>query len=150
MSGDRSTVEPAEAPEVGAAPSWRQRVRTTYRIVQSNPTGRIALKVVVGLLGLAVVAVGIVLIPLPGPGWALVILGLSIWAIEFVWARHLLRFTRTQLTGWLRWVGRQSLAIRLLIGAAGLVFVSMVVWLSVKYSLGIDLWAASWDYITTH
>ena len=34
---------------------------------------------------------------------------------------------------------RQSWTVRLLLGAVGLVFVSTVVWLSLKYSLGIDL-----------
>jgi uncharacterized protein (TIGR02611 family) len=69
----------------------------------------------------------------------LVILGLAIWAIEFVWARHLLRFTKRHVRSWTHWVGRQSLALRSVIAAVSLVFVSAVVWLSVRLSLGIDL-----------
>lgn len=140
---------PAPAPPRAGA-RWRSVVRTTYELIRANPTGRVALKILIGLLGAAVVVVGVALIPLPGPGWALVILGLSIWAIEFAWARHLLRFTRTQLTRWLHWIAARPWPIRILLGLVGLVFVSVVVWLSVKYSFGIDLWARLWDYVTTH
>ena len=47
-------------------------------------------------------------------------------AIEFVWARHLLRFTRQQLTRWVKWMTAQPLPIRLLLGGVGLVFVAVV------------------------
>jgi uncharacterized protein (TIGR02611 family) len=124
------------------------RIHRTLDAIRANPTGRVALKVTVGVLGAAVVAVGIVLIPLPGPGWAIVILGLAIWAIEFVWAKHLLHFTRRQVGSWTHWVGRQSLALRLVIGAVGLVFVSAVVWTSFKVSFDIDLYAVTRDFVT--
>ena len=117
----------------------RQRVQTALEIIRANPTGRIALKIVVAVLGAIVVLVGVALIPLPGPGWLLVIAGLGIWAVEFHWARRLLTFTRRNVQAWTRWATRQSWPVRLLLGAVGLVFVSVVVWLSVKYSLGIDL-----------
>jgi uncharacterized protein (TIGR02611 family) len=62
--------------------------------IRANPTGRLALKIGIGVLGGLVVALGIVLIPFPGPGWAIVILGLAIWAVEFAWAKNLLEFTK--------------------------------------------------------
>ena len=130
-----------DVPSAPARASWRTRSRATLRIIRSNPTGRIALRISVALVGALVVVIGLVLIPLPGPGWALVILGLAIWAIEFVWAKHLLRFTRTQLGRWTRWIGRQSWPVRIMLGLVGLVFVGLVVWLSLKYSFGFDLWA---------
>lgn len=144
--GEGSTMV-AEPP---GRPTIRQRVRTTMEIIRSNPTGRIALKVAVGLAGALVVAIGAALIPLPGPGWLIVIGGLAIWAVEFHWARRLLAFTRRNVQAWTRWVTRQSLAVRLLIGAAGLVFVSTVVWLSLKYSLGIDLVGRLLAYLATN
>ena len=49
--------------------------------IRSNPTGRLSLKIGVGILGGIVVAAGLVMIPFPGPGWAVVILGLAIWAM---------------------------------------------------------------------
>nr|WP_246002635.1 TIGR02611 family protein [Allorhizocola rhizosphaerae] len=128
----------------------RTLIRLTYRAIRANPLGDLAVKIFVAVLGGLVVALGLVLIPLPGPGWLIVIGGLAIWAIEFIWARHLLAFTRNKLRGWTNWVKRQSLAVRLLIGAAGLVFVGLVAALTLKYSFGVDLLGDVWNYITTH
>ena len=116
--------------------------------IRSNPSGHLALKIGVGILGAIVVAVGIVLIPFPGPGWAIVILGLAIWAIEFHWARRLLHFTKKHVQSWTHWVLRQSLPMRALIGTAGFIFISAVVWLSVKLTMGIDLAAEIWNFVT--
>src|SRR3954464_4235924 len=94
--------------------------------IRSNPTGRLALKITIGVLGGLVIALGIVLIPFPGPGWAIVILGLAIWAIEFAWARNLLEFTKRHVQSWTRWIGRQSWPIRAVVGVVGLIFVSAI------------------------
>jgi uncharacterized protein (TIGR02611 family) len=128
----------------------RQRVRTALDLIRSNPTGRIALKIFIAIAGALVVSVGVALIPLPGPGWLVVIGGLAIWAVEFHWARRLLTFTRRHVQGWASWVGARSRPVRLLLGAVGLVFVCVVIWLSLKYSLGIDLVARAASYLATH
>lgn len=107
--------------------------------IRANPTGRLSLKIGIGVLGTLVVALGIVLIPLPGPGWAIVIVGLAIWAVEFAWARRLLQFTKRHVLSWTHWVGRQSLPVRALIGIAGLIFVTAVVCVSVKLSFDVNL-----------
>jgi uncharacterized protein (TIGR02611 family) len=120
-------------------PRWRDRVSTTLEVVRANPTGRVALKVVVGLAGLLVVAVGALLIPLPGPGWLIVLGGLGIWAIEFSWARRLLTFTRRNLRMWTRWVTRQSWTVRIAIGIVSMLFVGAVVWASVWLSFRVNL-----------
>jgi uncharacterized protein (TIGR02611 family) len=49
-------------------------------------------------VGLGVVAVGIVLLPLPGPGWVIIFGGMAIWATEFVWAQLVLRWTKRKVT----------------------------------------------------
>jgi uncharacterized protein (TIGR02611 family) len=113
--------------------------RTPLERIRSTPTGRMALRVFIGISGLLVVALGALLIPLPGPGWLIVIGGLAIWSMEFHWAKRLLHFTRRNVQAWTGWAARQSLPLRMLIGAVGLVFVACVVWLSVRFSLGIDL-----------
>jgi uncharacterized protein (TIGR02611 family) len=140
-------VDSQPVPETTAAPDEPGRIHRNLQAIRANPTGRVALKVTVGILGAIVVAVGIALIPLPGPGWAIVILGLAIWAIEFVWARHLLHFTRNQVSSWTHWVGRQPLAVRFVIGAVGLVFISAVLWTSVKVSFGVDLFIVCRDFV---
>jgi uncharacterized protein (TIGR02611 family) len=107
--------------------------------IRRNPTGRLVLRIAIGVLGTLVVAVGIVLIPFPGPGWAIVIVGLAIWALEFAWAKNLLEFTKRHVQSWTRWIARQSVPVRLLVGVVGLIFVSAIVWTSVRISFGIDL-----------
>ena len=136
--GDHDEVETLE--EVARpVPAWRRRITDRLALIRANPTGRIALKVGIGLLGAVVVAIGIVAIPLPGPGWGIVIVGLAIWAIEFAWARHLLHFTRKHVQGWTRWIMRQPWPLRSLIGLVGFVFIGAVVWLSVRLTTGVDL-----------
>src|SRR3954462_2836515 len=107
--------------------------------IRANPTGRLILRIGVGTLGTLVVALGIILIPFPGPGWAIVILGLAIWALEFAWAKKLLDFTKRNVMAWTRWIGRQSLPVRAVLGVVGLIFVAGVVWTSVRVSFGVDL-----------
>ncbi|MFG2103550.1 MULTISPECIES: TIGR02611 family protein [Micromonospora] len=131
-------------------PRWRERVSMTLDLIRANPTGRVALKIFIAIAGALVVTIGVALIPLPGPGWLLVIAGLGIWAVEFHWARRLLGFTRRHVHGWTQWVKRQSLGVRFVLGSVGLVFVGTVVWLSLKYSLGIDVVARALHYLATH
>ena len=45
------------------------------------------LKIVVGFL---LLPIGVVMLPLPGPGWLVIFLALAILAGEFVWARNLM------------------------------------------------------------
>jgi uncharacterized protein (TIGR02611 family) len=127
----------------------REKLQQVHHRVRSTRTGRLTLQVAIGLAGAIVVAIGIVLIPFPGPGWLIVLAGLAIWAIEFVWAQRLLQFTRSQLERWWHWLGRQNIAVRILAGLIGLIFVGAVVYFSVSRSFGITL-SDFWNYISTH
>jgi uncharacterized protein (TIGR02611 family) len=119
---------------------FRQRVRSTR-------TGRLTLQVVVGIFGAAVVALGIVLIPFPGPGWLIVLAGLAILAVEFVWAQRLLGFTKGRLESWWHWLGRQHILVRMTVGLAGLLFVGLVVWLSWGLTYGDMSFSDIWDFL---
>lgn len=155
--GRRGPGEPGDATTGGGTAvaerrggRLRQRIATTLDLIRANPTGRVALKIFIAVAGAIVVTVGVALIPLPGPGWLLVIAGLGVWAVEFHWARRLLAFTRRHVHAWTRWATSRSLPVRLVLGSVGLVFVATVVWLSLKYSLGIDLVARALHYLATH
>ena len=50
------------------------------------------------VVGLAVVVAGVVMLPLPGPGWVVIFGGMAIWATEFVWAQLVLRWTKRKVT----------------------------------------------------
>lgn len=117
--------------------------------IRGTPAGRITLKVVVAVLGIAVILLGIVMIPLPGPGWLVVFGGLAILSIEFVWAKHLLHYSRQKLTSWTHWVGRQSWLVRLGLGAAGLVLIGLVGWLALRNQTGSEWARQAWDFLTS-
>ncbi|GJF27544.1 membrane protein [Kitasatospora sp. NE20-6] len=71
--------------------------RAPHFIRRSRPL-HLSWQVVIFLAGLAVVGLGVVLLPLPGPGWVVIFLGMGIWATEFVWAQLVLRWTRRKVT----------------------------------------------------
>ncbi|WP_328825658.1 TIGR02611 family protein [Streptomyces ureilyticus] len=54
------------------------------------------------LIGLAVIVVGVILLPLPGPGWLAgwlaIFAGMALWATEFAWAQRILRWTKRKVT----------------------------------------------------
>ncbi|MET9849631.1 TIGR02611 family protein [Streptomyces ossamyceticus] len=55
-------------------------------------------QVAVFVIGLAVVVAGVIMLPLPGPGWVVIFGGMAIWATEFVWAQLVLRWTKRKVT----------------------------------------------------
>jgi uncharacterized protein (TIGR02611 family) len=110
---DRRDDEPGLLDEVAEKLGFRDRLK-------ANPALNLTYRIGVGLLGTLVVVLGLVLVPFPGPGWAIVIVGLAILATEFAWAERLLDFVRAKLRAWIRWLARQSWLVRIGIGAATL------------------------------
>lgn len=66
--------------------------------VKARRTLHLSWQVGVFIVGLAVVGAGIVMLPLPGPGWLVIFAGMAIWATEFVWAQLVLRWTKRKVT----------------------------------------------------
>ena len=82
-------VTVAQEPALGSrAPHFIKRSRTLH----------LSWQVGVFIVGLAVVGAGIVMLPLPGPGWLVIFGGMAIWATEFVWAQLVLRWTKRKVT----------------------------------------------------
>jgi tellurite resistance protein TerC len=48
------------------------------------------------LFGFTLLALGVIMIVLPGPGWLTILLALGVLAAEFVWARRLLDRVKEQ------------------------------------------------------
>ncbi|SFP38253.1 TIGR02611 family protein [Geodermatophilus dictyosporus] len=97
----------------------------------------------VGVVGGLVVAVGLVTIPLPGPGWLTVIAGLFVLATEFMWAERLLEFTKRRVSAWTDWLGRQPVWVRLAVGLLTAVFVYGVL-VVVLHLMGVPDWVPGW------
>ncbi|NYF96739.1 PGPGW domain-containing protein [Janibacter cremeus] len=69
---------------------WRRAIRT-------NPMTGTVYRVVVAVLGLALVVTGLPLVPLVGPGWAIIFIGLFLWSTEFMWARRVTQFVKAEV-----------------------------------------------------
>ncbi|WP_170323150.1 TIGR02611 family protein [Gordonia effusa] len=127
----------------------RIRARKFRYVVHSNPKLHLAYRICVGVVGVAVLLVGFVTIPYPGPGWLIVFLGLAILASEFAWAHRVLQFARGKYDAWLDWIKRQPLWVQGLFGLATCAIVLLTLWLFGMWSMvggwfGIDAtWLAS-------
>jgi len=99
-----------------------RRLSATRDRVKRTRSGALTYRIVIGLLGLAIIAVGIVLLPLPGPGWLIIFAGLGVLATEFEWASRLLHYARDQVRRWTDWVQARSRPVQALIGLGFFVF----------------------------
>ncbi len=105
----------------------------------AKPHTALAYRICVALLGAFIVLVGLALVPLPGPGWLTVIIGLFIISTEFHWARHVLHFVHTNVEKWSHWVVAQPVWVRWMLGAVTLVFVAVLVWAAISV-FGLPHW----------
>ncbi|TFC43149.1 TIGR02611 family protein [Cryobacterium sp. TMT1-21] len=89
----------------------RRLLRRCRAWVERYPRIRWLYRLAVGLLGAFVVTLGLLLVPLPGPGWLVVFLGIAILGTEFPAAHRvgvLLRRILTSVWGW--WKTRRAAA----------------------------------------
>lgn len=82
-------------------PEWLERWRT--RLARNRPLEH-AYRIVVLVVGLTIMAAGLVMLLFPGPGWAAIILGLVVLATEYRWAESLLDPVRR----FVRWLARRA------------------------------------------
>jgi uncharacterized protein (TIGR02611 family) len=143
--------DPLDAPEEAgrlARSAWYRRVAPHLHRARSTQTGALAVRVAVTLLGTAVIITGIILLPLPGPGWLIIFIGLAILSLEYVWARHLLRYAMRQVRRWEEWVRAQSPLVRVAIGLLLLVFLAALAAVAVEASFGRGTLSRWWDAVT--
>lgn len=109
---------------------WRDRLR-------DRPAADFSYRVAVAVAGLAVLGAGILAIPYPGPGWAIVFIGLAILATEFDWARRFLAYTRQRYDKVMAWFRRQARWVQ----ALGAAFTGAIV-IATLWLLGALGWSA--------
>lgn len=108
-----------------------------------------ARKIVIGAIGLCVIAIGIILLFYPGPGWLVIFAGLAILATEFDPVQHLLDYGRKQYDRWQSWILSQNWPIKLAFGMITCIFATIVTWLLngfglINYLLNLHLdWLVS-------
>lgn len=117
----------------GVRHRWsRQRDR-----LRERPLADFSYRVGVAVIGLSVLLVGIAAIPYPGPGWAIVFLGLAILATEFYWAHRTLSFTRARYDTAMAWFRGRPWWVQ----ALGAVFTAAVV-VATLWLVGAIAWSA--------
>jgi len=125
----------------GVAARTRRQRYEAWRSAHIGARGprRVLWRVAVALAGSLLVVGGLALIPLPGPGWVIVFVGLGVLASEFAWAEHLLRRTRRLVDFGTATLRRQPRAIRAATAIA-CVLVVVVVLLELARLWGAPSW----------
>ncbi|SFR74473.1 TIGR02611 family protein [Agromyces sp. CF514] len=86
--------------------SWLRGLR---RGIHDRPLLRSTYRALVGVIGGTIALGGLALVPLPGPGWLVVFVGLAILGTEFAWARRLAAFIKRLLARfWAWWQARRA------------------------------------------
>jgi len=110
---DRTPLEQTVRAEIAAAERpdrpVRRWLRGIRRSIDRHPRLRFAYRTGVGILGGVIAVTGLALVPLPGPGWLVVFLGLAILGTEFAWARRLAAWVKRMLDRfWAWWKARRA------------------------------------------
>ena len=118
---------------------WRRTAHTWRERVRSRPQTHRVYRVTVGLVGGLIVLVGLTLVPLPGPGWLIVFIGLAMLASEFAWAQRLQGFAKAKVHVWTQWWASRPWPIRTFVALLTLAVVGGVVYL-VALRSGVPEW----------
>lgn len=136
-------VETADEMPVGRVRTWLRRLHSWREDVRRRPKQHRIYKGTVGVIGGAIVVGGLALVPLPGPGWVIVFVGLAILASEFERADRVQQFARSKVRAWTAWLNRQALAVRVAVGLVTFAFVASVVY-GLTVMTGVPSWVPDW------
>ena len=116
-------------------------------LLRRRPGLNLAYRILVGVVGTAVLIAGIIAIPYPGPGWLILFAGLAILGTEFQWAQRVLHWMRERYDSWTAWLRRQPPAIRLVVILATGIFVLVTLWLVNVFGLVAGWVGLPWDWV---
>ena len=116
-------VDHEPAPAAVPAAEHRGWRKVQHRARQRRST-HLLLKAAVFSLGASLVLAGLVMLVVPGPGWAAIILGLIVLASEFAWAERGLAPVRRFVDHWLVQLRERHPLLLRLLTAAGLLAVA--------------------------
>jgi len=116
-----------------------ERLKRWRAALRRRRSTNAAYRLVVGITGGLVLVAGIIAIPYPGPGWAIVFIGLAILASEFAWAHRTLLYSKGRYDTFMDWFGRQALWVR----ALGALLTATVV-VGTLWMLGAASTVAGW------
>jgi uncharacterized protein (TIGR02611 family) len=70
--------------------------------------GRTGLRVLVTVVGFTLIALGLVLLVLPGPGILVIVAGFAVLATQYAWARTALEATKRRASQGTSWIRRRG------------------------------------------
>ena len=119
-------------------PDWLYRWR--MRVIGKSRARQVVWRSFITILGTAVTFAGILMLALPGPGWAAIFLGLAILASEYVWAQRLLRYTKDRAQGAASAVlAKENRGLALSLGlVAALLVAAVVSWYLYRFGWSLD------------
>lgn len=98
-----------ERVESGRPNAFLRALRAIRRAIAWNRWVDLVYKTFIALVGTVLVIAGLIIVPLPGPGWLIVFGGLAVLATEFRWAKRVARWLRVQLERfWAWWKARRA------------------------------------------
>jgi uncharacterized protein (TIGR02611 family) len=101
----RAEIAEAERPDRPI----RRMLRRARTWVSRHPRIESAYRAAVGVVGGALAIGGLILVPLPGPGWLVVFLGLAVLGTEFAWAKRIAAWLKRMLDRfWSWWRARRA------------------------------------------
>lgn len=101
----RDEIDAAENPDRPI----RRFLRRTRAWVGRHPRLETAYRFGVGTVGGVLAVGGLILVPLPGPGWLIVFLGLAVLGTEFRWAQRVAGWLKRMLDRfWTWWRARRA------------------------------------------
>lgn len=92
---EKSAAE--EEPFDPPGPDWLYRLKV--RVTRNSALKRLIWRVLATSIGVVIVLFGVSMLVLPGPGWAVIFLGLAVLATEYAWANRLLVVTKDKAQG---------------------------------------------------
>ncbi len=121
-----TTPRPGDAPTDPPKPEIVKRLQAQRDRQKQRPKAVRAGTVVGGFL---VVALGILALPFPGPGWLIIFVGLAILSLEFAWAGRALDWLLIQVAAFQRWLKAAPTGIKVLLGlGVALVLAAIAAW----------------------
>jgi uncharacterized protein (TIGR02611 family) len=112
-----------QRPNQGDRPGIGGRLSSIRGRVRAVPGGALAWRIAITVIGVGVILLGIVLLPLPGPGWLIIFAGLGLLATEYEWASRLLRRARRLVGDWTRWAAQRGMIARIGLGLLSLLVI---------------------------
>jgi uncharacterized protein (TIGR02611 family) len=115
--------------------------------IARRPTLELVYRVGVAVVGTAVFVVGVITIPFPGPGWALVFAGIGILATEFAVARRALVWLRDKYRRGMAWYISRGPLTQVIAFLATCALVVATLWVLGTFGLVGDWIGVDWQWL---